>query len=310
MKFPVDLMNTQSHMSPCIRISPFTGHNMEELLDNGGDDHARAFGLSSEFWLDSASSLQVLRSGRSALRCALIASGLASHDSVIIITTTGGHYVSSCVTETIDEVCQWSRQLMDNTRAALVIHEFGFPCALPKEVAERGLTIIEDCAYALGTRIEGGDVGHFGDFAIYSLTKYLPLPIGGLLVSRGECPAISGKDLLTENAIDFVARCIANSRAKYALWNQRRRENWNYFGAQIEKHGFRTYFDLHRNVVPGVFVANLPPNVDGASIKARCVGAGIESTEYYGQGGFYFPVHQCLTNFERDYVLHHFLSKR
>ena len=35
--------------------------------------------------------------------------------------------------------------------------------------------------------------------------------------------------------------------------------------------------------------------------------AGIESTEYYGLGGFYFAVHQMLSDYEKNYILYHFL---
>jgi len=47
---------------------------------------------------------------------------------------------------------------------------------------------------------------------------------------------------------------------------------------------------------------------NGASSKQRLVTAGVESTEYYGMGGFYFPVHQFLSDEEREYILQHFIG--
>jgi len=67
----------------------------------------------------------------------------------------------------------------------LYIHFCGFPNraaeaalkAIP--VTERPI-IIEDCVHALFTPV----VGMFGDFILYSFRKFLPVPDGGLLISR------------------------------------------------------------------------------------------------------------------------------
>ena len=308
MNYPVDLMNLPIHMRPRITIAPFSGANMEDMLDQNGEVIDDIPAIRPEYWLNQGKCLNILRSGRSALKLALLASGVTRNDSVMIVTTTGGTYVSSCVTKEIEEICKWSHKLENNTKVALLIHEFGFPCALPSEIKERGLTIIEDCAYAAGTRIEGGKVGLVGDFAIYSLTKYYPIPFGGILVSRNPINSYLITDQLTDGGIGFVKKCFKNSERKYKNWNQQRRTNWHYFSAQLEKNGLSSYFNLDATVLPGVFVARLPSGINGKLTKDHCVNAGIESTEYYGQGGFYFPVHQHLTNFERDYVLHHFLN--
>lgn len=67
----------------------------------------------------------------------------------------------------------------------LYIHFCGFPNR-PVEEALRSLpaesrpVIIEDCVHALFTR----GVGTFGDFALYSFRKFLPVPDGGLISSR------------------------------------------------------------------------------------------------------------------------------
>ncbi len=60
---------------------------------------------------------------------------------------------------------------------------------------------------------------------------------------------------------------------------------------------------MTNDVIPGVCLLRLPANSDGPAMKARGQNAGIECTEYYGQGGFYFPVHQCLTDYDKAYIL-------
>ncbi len=65
------------------------------------------------------------------------------------------------------------------------------------------------------------------------------------------------------------------------------------------------YFALPSSVVPGAYVMRLEAAVDGAKLKQDLVEAGVESTQYYGMGGFYLPVHQCLTDYDRKYILYH-----
>ena len=76
-------------------------------------------------------------------------------------------------------------QISPKTRAVYVIHYLGFPAPVD-EVSEicrnRGLLLIEDCALALLSRLGDKPLGSFGDAAVFSLHKTLPLPHGGALV--------------------------------------------------------------------------------------------------------------------------------
>jgi perosamine synthetase len=68
-----------------------------------------------------------------------------------------------------------------------VIHYAGWPQpmdALRALCEDHGLLLVEDCALALLTEINGRPVGTFGDYAVFCLYKTLPLPDGGLLVQN------------------------------------------------------------------------------------------------------------------------------
>lgn len=77
-------------------------------------------------------------------------------------------------------------RITDRTSAIYVIHYFGFPHnlrALRELCDRRGLRLIEDGAQAFASATPNGEpVGTFGDAAIFSLHKSLPLPDGGALV--------------------------------------------------------------------------------------------------------------------------------
>ena len=264
--------------------------------------------LEAAFWMDEAAGMSFLRSGRSALKLALLACRLRGDDHVLIITTTGGRYVSSCVTQEIEKICAWSHVAQPNTKAVVVIHEFGIPCERIEEVRELGVPVIEDCAYGAGTRIAGGAVGNFGDFVLYSLPKYFPLPFGGILAGRKVFDVdLVREELPSPQSVALMKKCLLHAGPLTREWNRKRRENWQYFASHCCEKG-RAFFELADNTVPGAYVSTLSPGTAGSAVKMRCVQNGIESTEYYGMGGFYFPVHQFLTDFERDYILHHYLQ--
>jgi hypothetical protein len=77
-------------------------------------------------------------------------------------------------------------------RALLVAHYFGLPqpmAAIRLWCDEKGIALIEDCAHALFGRSGERCIGAWGDFAIGSLTKFLPVPEGGCLVmNNGAAP--------------------------------------------------------------------------------------------------------------------------
>lgn len=79
-------------------------------------------------------------------------------------------------------------QLEPRPRALFVIHFLGWPQpieALTALCRARGMILIEDCALALLSEVNGRPLGTFGDYAVFCLYKTLPLPHGGVLVQNG-----------------------------------------------------------------------------------------------------------------------------
>lgn len=73
-------------------------------------------------------------------------------------------------------------------RVMVVAHYFGLPqpmSAIRAWCDARGIALLEDCAHAMFGRSEGRPIGQWGDVAIGSLPKFLPVPDGGCLVSNG-----------------------------------------------------------------------------------------------------------------------------
>ena len=79
---------------------------------------------------------------------------------------------------------------IDNDSIFIATHQYGFPCqikAVCDVCKQKGAIVIEDCAGALGTEIDGQLAGTFGDFAIFSFnsSKLINAPSsGGFLIAK------------------------------------------------------------------------------------------------------------------------------
>lgn len=174
--------------------------------------------------LDWAPSPVFTQSGRSALGAILDSLDLEPSDDVMIANSSGQTYVSACVTCTVFNHCRPSRVLDDRTRAILVIHEYGFPHPRLGELVDaagaRGIPLIEDCAHSLDSTLDGVPLGSFGDYAIFSLPKVLPVAAGGILVAAaGDAAALCAPSAEAEAA-------YADHLATIPEYSRRRRSNY------------------------------------------------------------------------------------
>lgn len=74
---------------------------------------------------------------------------------------------------------------IDTVDAVVVVHAFGLPIEMERWVAlcdEHDCVLIEDCARALGARVDDRPVGAYGDYAVYSLQKVAPVSKGGVIL--------------------------------------------------------------------------------------------------------------------------------
>ena len=83
----------------------------------------------------------------------------------------------------------FERAITPNTRAVVPTHLYGLPCdmdAIMTVASRHGITVIEDCAHALGATYDGKPVGTFGDAALFSFQTLKPLNCygGGLALVR------------------------------------------------------------------------------------------------------------------------------
>lgn len=90
-----------------------------------------------------------------------------------------------CADAAVD-LADLAEKIVPGVRAVMVTHYFGFPQEMAPIRAlcdARGVALIEDCAHCFIGEQGGRPVGAWGDYAIASSMKFLPIYEGGALVS-------------------------------------------------------------------------------------------------------------------------------
>lgn len=278
-----------------ISVSPFSYACLDEEVAPASAEHTLAMlrdRVGADFTLSN--------SGRHALDLILADLGLAGSDVVTIITSSGGNYVSGCVTRTIERYCRWSMRVEERTRAVLAIHEFGRPCEQVRDYLGR-VPLIEDCAYAFATRYASGEaVGGRGDYALFSLPKMFSTHFGG--VARGPAGRALGFSMPEHEKRFLLARISPELRALDRVV-ERRREVWEDLRARFAALGVRPFFEPVEGETPSVFMfAHDPQLISFPELRERYEAHGVEASAFWGSDAFFIPAHQRLGEGSRAYL--------
>ncbi len=86
-----------------------------------------------------------------------------------------------------------AKAFSNRTKVIFVYHQYGFPQDMDKilEFARaKQLIVVEDCAHALGSQYKGKPLGSFGDYTIYSFSKwFFSFALGGVSSSQSDFKA-------------------------------------------------------------------------------------------------------------------------
>ena len=280
------IVDAFSELVPSLHIAPL---DLSKMRASEG-----VCNLSDIFKTDRCISLH--KKARYTITVALEDLYLKKEDVVTILTTSGNFYVSGCVTKAIEAVCQWNREVTNDTKAILVIHEFGYPYKGLSDLKKYGLPIIEDCAYAFFSKDE--EIGTIGDYVIYSMPKAFNMQMGGVMISQNQI-----EDCVSQEEREYIVSSLsAQWQDRDAIIHQRI-ENHNYLAATLAPLGIQPFFELIDGVVPGVFMFRWRDEFDYPVLKEFMQRNGVESSVFYGQHAFFIPTHQNLTEKELDYMV-------
>ena len=133
----------------------------------------------------------------------------------------------------------------------LAIHYFGFvqsDMRLMRSLCDsHSITLVEDCAHVC--LIHGQLPGSTGDFAFYSLHKFLPTETGGILRSNAHHDvSIPGDDCCDTEVLEQLSRTDLTAAADI------RRRNYAYLRDRLSHvPGLTLMYELDENTVPHNF---------------------------------------------------------
>lgn len=178
-------------------------------------------------------------SARYALASALKGLGITSGDHVLIpsyncgveieTVLSGGikpvfYKVKNDLNADLDDV---QNKIGKSTKAILLTHFLGFPQPIEKIkliCEERRLLLIEDCAHSLLSEYKGRPLGSFGDSAVFSLLKMLPVPNGGVLLFKNK-KCSNNSELKKPNLLSTLFYLEQIHREKTYL-NEKKKKNY------------------------------------------------------------------------------------
>ena len=154
-----------------------------------------------------------------------------------------------------------SRRCVQGTDVLLTIHYAGWPQPvdeLRKICDGQGIVLVEDCALALFSELDGHPLGSIGDYAVFCLYKTLPVIDGGLLVQNRD-PFVE----LDHQPLRRIGRAFEVGQA-VELWMERLRSRAPRFGAALSatKRGIGALLNVLN--VERVPVGNVGFNLDQA----------------------------------------------
>lgn len=288
------IINPDEYLMPSYRISPF---RTDDIIKNRNlKINVECDNYFNKRFVNKKYIYTI--NGRQAINIALSKLNIKSEECITILTTTNNFYISGCVTKEIENFCMWSRKIEKNTKAILVNHEFGFPYEELRKLKKYNLPIIEDCAYSFYSNNEEQSVGQVGDFIIYSLPKYFPIQIGGLLVYNKN---YNLDIIMNEDEKLYIKKVLSYYINRIQEWSVIRRENYKYLDNLLALNGIETRFKLTNRITPGVYMFKVDDDVDTNLFKKFLWRQGIQCSIFYKEKVLFIPIHNRLVKDDLDY---------
>lgn len=288
------VINPASYWLPSYRISPYSTsfNSVNYKIFNEGKIDLEV--IKSDF----GENFIPTHSGRAAISLALGHYNLLPTDEVLILTTSGNKYISSCVTTEIEKVCKWTREMNEKVKLIFVNHEFGYCYPDLKAISDYRLPIIEDMALSFASKDKEDWAGRIGDFVIYSLPKFFPMQFGGVVRcnQQFDLSQIHPDPELEKYFQIFMTHYLP----MVPVYRASRLANVKYITDQFSSLGFSNYFNQTKENIPGVFLFKAE-GIDLPEFKIFMNKNGIESSVFYGDDAYYLPIHHNLTEQDLDF---------
>jgi len=285
------------YLIPHFGMSPFSNENLSINFSLPKDLSCINF-LNSKF---GNTNWRFTVNGRKSLEIVLRKYKLNREDVITIITTSNNYYISSCVTNEIEKVCNWNREVIAATKLILVIHEFGYPHPNMQSIESFGIPIIEDSCTAFFSQDINRNVGKYGEYSFYSLPKFFPMQLGGILVSNNN--EVLGNYLNSDEELAYITNSLSHYLNDLDSILEKRRFNFEFSLDLFRQLGFEERFNSNSDVFPySLLLKNnsIIKNLD--EFKQYLTSNGVQNSTFYGEDAFFIPMHQGLSTKEINFI--------
>jgi hypothetical protein len=313
-KYPVILQ--PPFYKPMIRLTPMT----RLPLNNGNANEGRKL-LNSIF----GENYTIFPRGAYAIYGILKHLNLQPNDIVGIDKTFWLSYLSKCFTNSIEAICKWkivrTGEEAKDIKALFVLHEFGYPYNRDLAFKLKGkIPIVENSIWSFyGEQNNGAKFGDLGDYAIFSLSKVLPLQFGAVLrgISLEKQWIWDNLGCLDEFKEELLLRQLSNFGIdEIKHYHEQRIKNWKKFDKLVQDDGMMRddCYEYPQKYYPAVYLLRVDRHpyylkfIDQgqeAALKVfreKMVEYGIEAGCYYGEPIVYFPMRHPLSDEESEYM--------
>jgi hypothetical protein len=179
---------------------------------------------------DTVGSFRYVGSGKGAISLVLKYLGqqgiLENKTSEVLVNDWIGFWVYNQIQSNAFPV----KQVSPRTRVVMVYHQYGFPQKMDSILSfanDKKLVVVEDCAHALMSSYKGKALGSFGDFAIYSFSKFcFCFALGGLRYSDPEFDTFARLEIARASMAQTVFKDLVKLNTEFQAdrerhWGQR-----------------------------------------------------------------------------------------
>ncbi|HSX06272.1 MAG TPA: DegT/DnrJ/EryC1/StrS family aminotransferase [Candidatus Saccharimonadia bacterium] len=288
---------------PSITLNPFRGSDIVTYKEDVGTESLARL---SEYF---GKQFTVLPGVSYALRALLQHLALPGGSNVALYKTFSEAPVLAEITATIDMFATIQSKVDDDTKAVVVVHQYGYPYEklddLRRECTGKGIPLIEVCpAISDGKGI--GRPGTVSDYAIFSLPQILPMQYGaiikGLVISDEE--NWENYKLLDYFKRQIIATALVGQLQRLDEAKGARHHNWQYIADLFRRDGFEVVDTLSEVIYPWVLRVRMS-DAKAARDRYEQFGVETEATDDI----LCVPIHQNLSIGELDYIYGVFRGK-
>ena len=287
------IFNPDKYIKPNILLNPFD-HRIDygnlKVKDN-------LYNTISNIFSDN---YVITKDGREAIDLALkdiIKLNNINNLNVLIITSSLGKYVSSCVTNSIENFGSWTMNPRDKYNCIFIIHEFGSLAKIP-DIIKDNIPVIEDFAPSFFLKKISTIKSKY---KIFSFPKFFSVQEGGLITG------INDNNKRNYKLTDYTASILEYELVNVSSLIKKRKEVESTILKEFIKLGFKPFYDDYLNLIPWVLMIKNENKIkDLKQLKLHFENHGILIGVFYGNDSFYLPCHQNLDKFEINYIINVF----